>query len=93
MEEKPDCYKCTYRGGVPGDTHSCCNHPAFKKVKDNPMLSLLGMAGAPIQIKSKICAVEGAEHGIRMGWFCHPFNFDPAWLVSCTGFKKEDQGG
>jgi hypothetical protein len=21
------CYKCKHRGTVPGDRHSCCNHP------------------------------------------------------------------
>lgn len=24
---KPDCYKCKYRGNLPGDAHSCCKHP------------------------------------------------------------------
>ena len=24
---KQDCYKCKYRGEVPGDAHSSCRHP------------------------------------------------------------------
>ena len=24
---KADCYKCIYRGEVPGDAHSCCRNP------------------------------------------------------------------
>ena len=24
---KPKCYKCEYRGRVPGDAHSCCRYP------------------------------------------------------------------
>lgn len=31
--------------------------------------------------------VEGDSHGIRMGWFLWPVNFDPTWLVSCDGFS------
>jgi hypothetical protein len=30
----------------------------------------------------------GNEHGIKMGWFLWPFNFDPVWLKSCDGFEK-----
>jgi len=32
--------------------------------------------------------VEGDNYGIRSGWFMHPWNFDPVWLVSCDGFQK-----
>jgi len=34
--------------------------------------------------------VTGHAHGIKSGWFFHPFNFDPVWLVSCTGFKEKE---
>ena len=27
MNIKADCYKCKYRGTIPGDCHSKCNHP------------------------------------------------------------------
>lgn len=27
-KEKPNCYKCQYRGTIPGDCHSRCNHPS-----------------------------------------------------------------
>ena len=30
MNQKPDCYKCRYRGTVPGDAHSCCKYPGNK---------------------------------------------------------------
>ena len=32
--------------------------------------------------------VVGDPHGIKSGWFSHPFNFDPVWLEECTGFKQ-----
>lgn len=31
----------------------------------------------------------GEEHGIKHGWFLHPFNFDPIWLRYCDGFEKK----
>lgn len=31
--------------------------------------------------------VTGNEHGKRNGWFFWPYNFDPVWLESCTGFE------
>jgi len=27
------------------------------------------------------------EEGILNGWASWPFNFDPHWLVDCTGFE------
>lgn len=34
--------------------------------------------------------VVGNAHGIRKGWFFHPINFDPVWLVSCTGYEAKN---
>lgn len=33
--------------------------------------------------------VRGSHHGILNGWFFWPFNFDPVWLLSCTGFSDD----
>ena len=33
--------------------------------------------------------VTGNPHGIKNGWFFHPFNFDPTWLLTCDGFKPK----
>jgi hypothetical protein len=37
--------------------------------------------------------VSGHPHGMRMGWFMWPLNFDPTWLKACDGFsdKAEDK--
>jgi hypothetical protein len=32
--------------------------------------------------------VKGHPHGIKNGWFFHPFNFDPVWLEACDSFIK-----
>lgn len=37
-----------------------------------------------------LARVVGNEHGIRMGWFLWPVNFDPTWLVSCDSFDSEE---
>ncbi len=32
--------------------------------------------------------VKGHPGGIKGGWFHHPYNFDPTWLLECDGFEK-----
>lgn len=91
---KPNCYDCKFRGTVAGSCHSSCKHPAFESVRDNELLSLLSILGsvgrAPaVVVESEDCKVRGNAHGIRSGWFQHPFNFDPVWLESCTGFTPK----
>ena len=88
------CYSCEYRGTIPGDAHSCCRHPAYKDINSNPLLAMMGMFASagrvdPICAKTEGIDVVGDPHGIRNGWFNHPFNFDPTWLVKCTGYKEK----
>jgi hypothetical protein len=83
------CYKCLHRGELPGSAHSRCNHPAFGTSNPlNEVLAILGSVGRGpgVRVEAEGCKVEGHPHGIKNGWFQHPYNFDPAWLVSCTGF-------
>jgi hypothetical protein len=57
------------------------------------LLSLLGkrMAGAyDILDVRDLLGVTGNAHGIKNGWFCWPFNFDPIWLESCNGFTPRE---
>ena len=35
--------------------------------------------------------VEGAELGIRNGYFDWPYNFSPWWLVKCDGYEKKEE--
>ena len=90
---KANCYECKHRGGVPGSAHSSCRHPAFAAALDHPLgqlLSIMGRrSGVDTRVASDGCVVVGNAHGIRHGWFMHPFNFDPVWLESCTGFERE----
>ena len=45
----------------------------------------------PFQAQRTGCKVVGDELGIERGWFNHPFNFDPCWLVSCDGFNERSR--
>lgn len=77
----PKCYSCIHRGTVAGDAHSSCNHP-----KSGGIAGLMKiMAGYnPLNIQAN-------RHGVEMGWFMWPVNFDPAWLINCDGFKPKEK--
>ena len=71
---KFDCYKCIHRRSLPGDCHSECAHPDANLLEPR-LPNKLGITGDP--------------HGIKMGWFFWPLNFDPIWLRSCNGFQTK----
>ena len=91
---KPNCYECKWRGSLPGNAHSCCNHPKVRPTKEEPLNQILGLLAAvgriDISIVGNPLGVVGDEHGIRHGWFCWPMNFDPIWLESCNGFEPKE---
>ena len=94
MADKPNCYQCKHRRDLPGDCHSSCAHPGIADQANNPlgrMMALLaGVSRAtPIQGTSNTLHVTGNPHGIRHGWFNHPWNFDPLWLEECDGFEAK----
>lgn len=93
---KPNCYKCVYRGNIPGNAHSRCMHPKIKPATDDPIIQMFSMLGsrglksAGINLGGELgdlLGVTGNKHGIDSGWFNWPINFDPVWLDSCDGFK------
>jgi|SRR5579872_777684 len=92
---KPNCYECVHRGDLPGDAHSCCNHPKVKPTKDQPLNAIMALLAAVgrvnISIEGNPLGVTGNLHGIKHGWFCWPMNFDPIWLETCDGFEPKNQ--
>lgn len=90
---RPNCYDCIYRGDLPGDAHSCCNHPIVKPTREEPLNAILGLMASVGRINPSIegnpLGVTGSKRGIRHGWFCWPMNFDPVWLESCNGFEPK----
>ncbi len=91
---KPNCYECKYRQDIIGSTHSKCEHP--KAIDTNPLNEVFAIFASIGRIPPVISPVAselkivGDEHGIKNGWFCWPWNFDPLWLKNCDGFEKRD---
>ena len=92
---KPNCYRCKYKGIVPGDAHICCNHPVTKTDK-NPLAEMMaifasvGRVDAIVGNSSVDLNIKANEIGIRKGWFNWPYNFDPIWLENCDGFEEKE---
>lgn len=81
--EKPNCYKCKYRGELSYSCHSQCNHPALEgKAKIKAVAYILSCGYYPAM------GIRGNRHGIKSGWFAWPLDFDPVWLESCYGFTE-----
>ena len=78
--EKPNCYDCKHRRNIPGDAHSMCAH---EKGMGNEIRLVFSS-------DAKGLGIEANPHGIRMGWFSWPFNFDPVWLLKCNGFERKE---
>lgn len=94
------CYNCIYRGEVPGSVHSRCNHPIAEKASSplGEVFAMLSKRGALLPAEDQITVIEAARqlgvtgdaHGIRSGWFNWPYDFDPVWLLTCSGFKSRE---
>ena len=85
----PNCYECLYRGTIPGDAHSRCDHPSVNQ-SGNMFEALADL----ISGKNDHCAtdlnIHANQHGVQNGWFFWPVNFDPVWLENCDGFIPKD---
>lgn len=97
MSDKPDCYKCVHSGGVLGSVHLCCQHPdAGGKDPGAGAMAILASVGrvAPTVdlAGADALGIKADAHGIRMGWFNWPFQFDPVWLRECKGFTAKREG-
>ncbi len=87
---KPNCYACRYRDTVPGDAHSSCRHPKTGNTGDvfEGLVSMMvGMQAGRPPAGSRELGITANPQGIRMGWFYWPYNYDPAWLLTCNGFE------
>ena len=98
VDSRPDCYKCIFRGNIPGSAHSRCRHPSVPKESDNPLAEMMALFASvgrldPIIDKSSILlGIKARESGIRRGWFNWPYNFDPVWLLECNGYTEKKDG-
>lgn len=95
MTDKPNCYDCKFIKPIPGHCHKSCDHPCYQAVMDDPISGLLTHLAprvGPIALDGEgMIKVVGHPTGIKNGWFSHPFNFDPTWLISCDGFEAREE--
>ena len=52
-------------------------------------LSVPGSAHS--RCNNKDAKLKANSHGIMSGWFMWPVNFDPVWLLDCTGFSDNPE--
>jgi hypothetical protein len=85
--KNPDCYKCKYRGELPGDCHSHCQHPKVSIKGGHPIDALIGMLNGEGLMRSlQALNIRINKHGFEHGWAFWPANFDPVWITNCDGF-------
>lgn len=88
LPPKPNCYACKWRGEIPGDCHSCCNHPAL--LAGDGAIKWIECQAFLVSGRSALFNLTANAYGIRNGWFAWPINFDPIWLETCDGFEKKE---
>jgi len=90
LGKKPICYQCAHRGPVRNSRHSSCHHPIAEDLTRRDLHRVMN----GIITENKIpwlyddLHVEFADQGIAQGYVLWPFNFDPIWLIQCTGFEE-----
>lgn len=56
------------------------------------ILASVGRVGPVTGVSGVIkLGITANEIGIRRGWFNWPHNFDPVWLLTCTGFEEKSK--
>ena len=86
--ENPNCHKCKHRRSIPGDAHSQCAHPDIDESPLGPIMALLGVCDDS-SARHKL-GIQANPHGVKMGWFMWPLNFDPCWLENCEGYEEKE---
>ena len=92
-----NCYKCKFRGTVPGSAHSSCKVIRETLSDESKVFELeMALSSHLVQMTDQNTGehlVKLNEHGIKYGWANWPLNFDPIWVESCRFFledKKEE---
>ena len=95
--ERPNCYECKWKGSVPGSRHSSCRHPKTKDAHDDALGTVMAIFASVGRVGPQVAAKAATElditakrHGIASGWFNWPWDFDPTWLTTCTGFELKE---
>jgi hypothetical protein len=90
---KPNCYKCIYRGNVPGSAHSRCNVLSSNCSSESEVFRLeILLSTNQVQLTNKETKdplVKLNDHGIKNGWASWPIDFDPVWVEGCIFETKK----
>lgn len=78
-----NCYKCLFRGTVPGSAHSKCKFPGTKN-------EIFDFFAPDNQLMRLVLKIQADIHGIKNGWCMWPVDFDPRWITNCWGFVDKD---
>jgi hypothetical protein len=76
-----NCYKCPFRGTIPGSAHSRCKHPVAEENMTRLITGLMERRRPEISFKNRPYLTIN-QHGFQSGWAAWPLNFDPLW-ISC----------
>jgi hypothetical protein len=95
------CYKCRFRGEVPGSAHSSCRvitENTSNKEKAMELEILLASHQVEMTVKNTgepegEPVVKLNEHGVKNGWAAWPLDFDPIWVQDCRFFTEKEAEG
>jgi len=99
------CYKCRFRGEVPGSAHSRCRvitENTSNKERAMELEILLAShqvemtvkdTGDPSVFTREEPVVKLNEHGVKNGWAAWPLDFDPIWVQDCRFFTEKEAEG
>lgn len=85
--KKPNCYECKHRRDLSYSAHSECKHPALEG-KGRILAVACIMSGGRFPPFN----LTGSAHGMRLGWFAWPLDYDPIWLETCDAFEPSPSG-
>jgi len=72
-----------------------CNHPLIRE-KHPKGMDMLRALRSPQELEKALVPlwetldIQADINGIRNGWFCWPYKFDPCWLRKCNGFTEKE---
>lgn len=90
-----ECLKCKHRGTLVNSRHSKCTHPNIEMMLgDHDWLYdiIRAFASDEYLYELNIMGMRTVfSQPVGGNWTLFPFNFDPVWLESCTGYEPSKE--
>ena len=85
-EMRGACIGCRFQRRLDHHHHCKCKHPSIR----GTLVSFVVLREIIAHGESERQGIKviGDSNGIKSGWFNFPVNFDPIWLLSCTGREE-----